>query len=137
MSKQNTNDEKILQLKAQIKEKKSKLKGKKRFTPVTNCSLELRGIRYNLNVSNKEQLTTLLLELNLFKMSAIDLDLEDEYVVSGFSIDEWIKDIKAKLEIIKYEEEDRKLKLLENKLHVLLSSEKQVSLAIEEIESMI
>jgi len=137
MSKQNTNDEKILQLKAQIKEKKGKLKGKKRFTPVTNCSLELRGIRYNLNILNKEQLTTLLLELNLFKMSAIYLELEDDYIVSGFSVDEWIKDIKAKLEIIKYEEEDRKLKLLENKLHVLLSSEKQVSLAIEEIESMI
>ena len=137
MSKQNTNDEKILQLKAQIKEKKGKLKGKKRFTPVTNCSLELRGIRYNLNILNKEQLTTLLLELNLFKMSAIYLELEDDYIVSGFSVDEWIKDIKAKLEIIKYEEEDRKLKLLENKLHVLLSNEKQVSLAIEEIESMI
>jgi len=39
--------------------------------------------------------------------------------------------------ILKYEEEDRKLKMLENNLHVLLSSERQVSLAIAEIESMI
>ena len=67
----------------------------------------------------------------------VDLELEDEYIMSGFSVDEWITDIKLKLEILRYEEEDRKLKVLEQKLHVLLSNEKQVSLAIEEIESMI
>jgi len=137
MSKQNTNDEKILQLKVQIKEKKSKLKGKKRFIPVTNCSLELRGIRYNLNVSNKEQLITLLLELNLFKMSAIDLDLEDDYIISGFSVDEWIKDIKAKLEIIVMMDEERKLQVLEGKLEYMLSNEKRIELEINEIESLI
>jgi len=137
MNKQNTNDEKILQLKAQIKEKKSKLKGKKRFTPVTNCSLELEGVRYNLNVSNKEQLINLMIRLNMYRMSAIDLDLEDEYIVSGFSVDEWITDIRLKLEILKYEEEDRKLKVLESKLHNLLSLDKKVELEIGEIESMI
>jgi len=137
MNKQNTNDEKILQLKAQIKEKKSKLKGKKRFTPVTNCSLELEGVRYNLNVSNKEQLINLMIRLNMYRMSAIDLDLEDDYIVNGFSVDEWIKDIKAKLEIIVMMEEERKLQELENKLHYLLSTEKKVQLEIDEIESMI
>ena len=73
----------------------------------------------------------------MYRLSAVDLEFEDEYIMSGFSVDEWITDIKLKLEILQYEEEDRKLKLLENKLHILLSNEKQVSLAIEEIESMI
>ena len=79
----------------------------------------------------------LLIKLNSNLLSYRDLELEDEYIISGYSIDQWITDVKLKLEILKYEEEDRKLKLLENKLHVLLSSEKQVALAIDEIESLI
>jgi len=135
--KQMTNDDKIMLLKSQIADKKKGLKGKKKFSPLTNCSIELDGVRLNLQVLNREGLTHLLVKLNSYLLSAVDLGLDEEYVISGYLIDQWITDIKLKLEILKYEEEDRKLKVLENKLHVLLSSEKQVSLAIEEIESMI
>ena len=136
-NKQNVNDEKIMALKSQIQEKKKCLKTKKRFSPITNCNLELDGVRYNIQVPNKEILFDLLIKLNSNLLSYRDLELEDEYIISGYSIDQWITDVKLKLEILKYEEEDRKLKLLENKLHVLLSSEKQVALAIDEIESLI
>ena len=135
--KQMTNDDKIMLLKSQIADKKKGLKGKKKFSPLTNCSIELDGVRLNLQVLNREGLTHLLVKLNSYLLSAVDLGLDEEYVISGYLIDQWITDIKLKLEILKYEEEDRKLKLLESKLHVLLSSERQVSLAIEEIESMI
>jgi len=135
--KQMTNDDKIMLLKSQIADKKKGLKTKKKFSPLTNCSIELDGVRLNLQVLNREGLTHLLVKLNSYLLSAVDLGLDEEYVISGYLIDQWITDIKLKLEILKYEEEDRKLKVLENKLHVLLSSEKQVSLAIEEIESMI
>ena len=135
--KQMTNDDKIMLLKSQIADKKKGLKGKKKFSPLTNCSIELDGVRLNLQVLNREGLTHLLVKLNSYLLSAVDLGLDEEYVISGYVIDQWITDIKLKLEILKYEEEDRKLKVLENKLHVLLSNEKQVSLAIEEIESMI
>jgi len=139
MSKQNANDEKIMQLKFQIQEKKKKLKNKKKFTPETNCNLELDGVRYNIQVPNKEILTTLLVKLNMYRLSVIDphLELIDDFIISGYTVDEWIKDIKLKLEILRYEEEDRKLKELERKLENLLSHEKQVSLAIDEIESLI
>jgi len=135
--KQMTNDDKIMLLKSQIADKKKGLKGKKKFSPLTNCSIELDGVRLNLQVLNREGLTHLLVKLNSYLLSAVDLGLDEEYVISGYLIDQWITDIKLKLEILKYEEEDRKLKLLESKLHVLLSNERQVSLAIEEIESMI
>jgi len=137
MSKQNTNDEKIMQLKFQIGEKKKNLKTKKRFTPLTNCFIELDGVRLNLQVLNKENLIYLLVKLNSYLLSAVDLGLEDEYNFSGYSIDQWITDIKLKLDILKYEEEDRKLKELERKLENMLSLEKQVELAINEIESLI
>ena len=135
--KQMTNDDKIMLLKSQIADKKKGLKTKKKFSPLTNCSIELDGVRLNLQVLNREGLTHLLVKLNSYLLSAVDLGLDEEYVISGYVIDQWITDIKLKLEILKYEEEDRKLKLLESKLHVLLSNERQVSLAIEEIESMI
>jgi len=44
MSKQNTNDEKIMLLKSQIAEKKKGLKTKKKFSPLTNCSIELSKV---------------------------------------------------------------------------------------------
>jgi len=135
--KQMTNDDKIMLLKSQIIDKKKNLKGKKKFSPLTNCSIELDGIRYNLHVSQKELLTNLLVKLNMYRLSAVDLEFEDEYIMSGYSVDEWIKDIRLKLEILKYEEEDRKLKVLESKLHNLLSLDKKVELEIGEIESMI
>jgi len=137
MSKQNTNDEKIMQLKSQIGEKKKNLKTKKRFTPLTNCSIEIDGVRLNLQVLNKENLIHLLVKLNSYLLSAVDLGLEDEYKYSGYSIDQWITDIKLKLDILKYDEEDKKLKELERKLENMLSSEKKVALAIDEIESLI
>jgi len=137
MTKQNINDEKIMALKSQIQEKKKSLKTKKRFTPITNCNLELDGVRYNIQVPNKEILTTLLVKLNMYRLSVVDLDLEDEYIISGYNVNEWITDVKLKLEILKYEEEDRKLKRLELQLENLLSNEKKVSLAIDEIEELI
>ena len=137
MSKQNTNDEKIMQLKFQIGEKKKNLKTKKRFTPLTNCFIELDGVRLNLQVLNKENLIYLLVKLNSYLLSAVDLGLEDEYNFSGYSIDQWITDVKLKLDILKYEEEDRKLKELERKLENMLSSEKRIELEIDEIESLI
>ena len=136
-NKQNTNDEKIMLLKSQIAEKKKGLKGKKKFSPLTNCSIELDGTRYNLHVSQKELLTNLLIKLNMYRLSVVDLDLEDEYIISGYNVNEWITDVKLKLEILKYEEEDRKLKRLELQLENLLSNEKKVSLAIDEIEELI
>jgi hypothetical protein len=133
----NVNDEKIMELKAQIKEKKAKLKGKKKFTPITNCSIEIDGARYNLQVLSKEQLINLLVKLNTYRLSAIDLDLLDEYVVSAYKIDEWITDIKSKLEVVSLREEESKLQELERKLHVLLSNDKKVELEIEAIMSQL
>jgi hypothetical protein len=133
----NQNDVKIMELKTQIREKKNKLKKQKRFNPVTNCSIEIDGFRYNLQVLTKDQLISLLVKINSYKMSALDLKLVDDYLISGYKTDEWITDIKLKLDIISYREEESKLLVLENKLHTLLSNDKKVELEIDSIESML
>ena len=126
-----TNDQKIMELKKQIEDKKAKLIKSQKFTPITNCSIEVDGIRYNLQVLNKEQLITLLVKLNSYAISAKELEID--FVISGYHIVDWIADIKSKLDFVSRKEEENKLKVMESKLHQLLSNEKKVELEIDEI----
>jgi len=133
----NVNDEKIMELKAQIKEKKEKLKKAKKFSPITNCSIEVDGVRKNLQVLSKDELISILIKLNAYRLSAIDLGLLDEYILSGYKLEEWVTDINNKLAMVIQREEENKLQALEIKLQNLLSNEKQVELEIGSIEEML
>ena len=132
------NDEKIIKLKQQIEEKRNKLGNLKRFTPVTNCILELDGVTTNIQILSKEKLALLLVKLNLYKMSIENLNMSfDKIMISGYDVRDWIMDILAKTDIISYKEEEQKLKTMESKLVELLSNEKKTELAIDEIEKML
>jgi len=126
-----TNDLKIMELKKQIEDKKAKLIKSQKFAPITNSSIELDGVRTNIQVLNKEQLTFLLVKLNSYAKSAKDLEID--FVISGYHIVDWIADIKSKLDFVSRKEEENKLKMMESKLHQLLSNEKKVELEIDEI----
>lgn len=104
---------------------------------MTNCSIEVDGVRQNLQVLSKEQLISLMVKLNAYKLSAEDLGLEDNYTMSGYKLEDWITDMKLKLEVIAQREEESKLQAMETKLHVLLSNDKKVELEISEIENML
>jgi hypothetical protein len=129
-------DETILKLKKDIEKKKNSLEIGKRFTPLTNCSLELDNIRYNLHTLDIQKLTYLIVVLNSYRLSAKDLGLED-FVVSGFSVNDWITDIEAKLAQLNRSETERKLKGMESRLTQLLSNEKKVELEVEEISKIL
>lgn len=137
MSNVKTNDQKILELKKQIEEKKKALAKSQKFSPITNCSIEIDGQRYNLQVLNKEQLITLLVKLNSYAMSAENLKLLEEYFITGYNVLDWIKDIKAKIAYLSRKEEENKLKAMEYKLNQLLSNEKKVELELNEIASFL
>jgi len=126
-----SNDSKIMELKKQIEEKKAKLIKSQKFSPITNSSIELDGVRTNIQVLNKEQLTYLLVKLNSYAISAKELEID--FVISGYHIVDWIADIKSKLDFVSRKEEENKLKVMESKLHQLLSNEKKVELEIDEI----
>jgi len=126
-----TNDSKIMILKKQIEDKKAKLIKSQKFSPITNSSIELDGVRTNIQVLNKEQLTYLLVKLNSYALSAKDLEID--FIISGYYIADWITDIKSKLDFVSRKEEENKLKIMESKLHQLLSNEKKVELEIDEI----
>jgi hypothetical protein len=130
-----TNDSKIMELKKQIEEKKAKINKSQKFTPITNCSIEVDGVRHNLQVLSKEQLISLMVKLNAYAISAKDLGVE--YIVSGYIVSDWIIDIKAKLDFVSRKEEENKLKVMESKLDQLLSNEKKVELELDEIASLL
>lgn len=129
------NDERVLQLKEIIDKKKLELKGAKKFTPLTNCVLDLEGQKYNLNVLQLNDLQMLLVRLNMYLMSAKDLGINLE--ISGYSLAEWITDIKCKIEIFEYKQKETELKALEAKLDKMLSDEKKTELELDEIAALL
>lgn len=131
----NKNDERVLQLKKIIDEKKSELKAVKRFTPFTNCVLNLDNQNYNLNVLQVDDLKLLLVKLNMYLMSANDLGVSLE--ISGYSIFNWMADIKSKMEIFEYKKKESELKILEAKLDKMLSNEKKTELELDEIAALL
>ncbi len=137
MTEKAENDVVILKLKEQIKEKKKLLETTKRFQPVTNCSIDIDGIRLNIQVLSKEQLINLLVKLNIYKMSAKELELLNEFSISGFTVEDWMRDVQSKLMNLNRRDEESKLVVMENRLHNLLSGEKKVELEIEEIANML
>ena len=133
----NTNDQRILKLKEQIAEKKKSLSKSLRFSPITNCSIEVDGVRFNIQVLPRLELISLMVKLNSYMHSAINLNVINEYTISGHKVEDWIEDIKSRIDILSHKDEEKKLKAMEDKLHKLLSDGKKVELEINEIESFL
>lgn len=131
------NDDKILELKKQIEAKKASLGPIKRFAPLTSCSLELNGTRYNLHVADRPTLILLFCQLHSICLAASDLGYEDECIISGFPIKEWGADIQAKLEIMDQKQDLEKLKSMEAQLNKLLSDDKKTEMEIDAIANML
>lgn len=131
------NDDRILELKKQIEIKKQDLsKRKARFVPETNCILDLDGNKYNLNVMNAGDLTFLIIKLNMFTMSADSLKLPHP-IISGYTTDLWISDIRNKLDALNTKKEELELKQMEAKLDKMLSEDKKTELELDEIAALL
>ena len=132
------NDERIIKLKEIIEKKREELNNmQSRFSPKTNCILQLDGETYNLNVST-QNLAYLLIKINALIQSAELLNMSaEEVTLSGFSLADWFDDIKSKKDSIDYRDKKRELTTIENKLNSLLSSDKQTELQIDSLEVLL
>ena len=130
------NDERIMQLKKTIEEKRQELVSKPtRFNPITNCLLVFDQVTYNLHIDSSEML---LIKLNALLISAKDLEIDTStLMISGSSLDDWIADAKANLEVQRYKAEKKKLDMLEKQLTALLSDDKQTELQIDSLEELL
>jgi len=131
------NDDRILELKKQIEDKKQSLTVKKtRFIPETNCVLDLDGERYNINVLDANSLLTLMLKINFYNLSADSLKVTHP-TISGYTTDLWIGDIRNKMLVLDLKKEESELKQMESKLDKLLSEDKKTELEIDGIAALL
>lgn len=131
------NDDRILELKKQIEVKKKALAEKKiKFVPETSCILSYEKENYNLHVCTEDTLKYLLIVLNMYVMSAKDLEMEVPEM-SGYPVETWMSDIKNKLAEKNVKKEEADLKRMEAKLDKLLSDDKKTELELDEIASLL
>lgn len=135
--KKKTNDEVVLELRGQVNAKKKLLKDTEKFSPKTNCSLQLDGERFNLNVIEKPTILLLLGKLQGLKTSLYTILPDESLEIGGFSVDLWIGDLKNKFSTLNRKLEEERLKKLEEKLYNLLSLDTKVELEIENIKNQI
>ena len=130
------NDEKILELKKQIENKRQILKKQNvSYSPITNCLLVLDKVTYNLHVENLE---LMLIKVNMMVIAAKDAGLNpSEFIISGFSLNDWLEDIKGLLSVQRYKKENNKLNELEKQLTNLLTEDKKVELEIENLAALL
>lgn len=133
----NQNDKRIMELRKLIEEKKKKIGKKERFSPLTKCQIEIDGTRHNIHTFDRKQSIALLVKLNALLTSAKELGFENEYEISGYSVQDWMEDLKEKIRIMDKEIEEKKLDVLEKQLNNLLSEGKKVELELDAITEML
>ncbi len=133
-----SNDKRIIEMREKIRVKKDELESITKVEYKTHLSLNLVGERYNLNVVSEDILLGILLNLNMIN-NAIKSDelLQTEYKLEGYSVEDWIHDVKAKYELKKVRAKKSELIALENKLVNMLSEDKKTELELDSIEEMI
>lgn len=133
------NDERILTLKKQIEEKKTNLGKAPRFSPITTCLLDYNGSRVNLHTLNSTQdIDQMLTYLNMWVISAENIYVDPANIMfSGFSVLDWMEDLRSKREVVIYQEESKKLDALNKQLEKLLSDDKKTELELDSIAELL
>lgn len=136
----NTNDDKILLLQEKIQVKEESLKKlSTSFAPKTNLIFGKK----NLNVAKEADLLEITRELMIAKkvdeqIKAEDFGFSEEYFkIHGYSIDDWLHDVKKKMESILIVQEKQKLSKLKAELAKRLSDDKRIELEIDELSKLI
>lgn len=133
------NDERILELKKQIEDKKKDLGKQPRFSPITTCLFTYNGNKVNMHtLTSVKEINAMLVHFNTYVMSANDLDIDcNDIVFDGFSVSDWMEDLTMKKEVIEYTAKKAQLTSLEKKLDKLLSDDKKTELEIDAIAGLI
>lgn len=133
------NDAMILVLQDKIAKKKDKITNPGKFVPVTTCIFNLYGEKVNIHTLDITQLSQWLITFKMMIDTSKTIDgmsIED-VMIDGYNVSEWYNDLLLKYQIIKYDNEMKELRVLENKLSKMLSSDKKVELELAEIAALI
>ncbi len=129
-------DNKTLNLLSRAQTELSKMENVKKPNYKTNCVLHLEGASYNLHTLPVENLQLLMAKLSAYNMGYTKLELEDNMSISGFTLDDWLYDLKLKYNLVSQrKKKDHWLGII-NRLNGLLSSDAKIEIELDEIERM-
>ena len=139
------NDVKIKQLLSSIEDKRKKLGTKPKMSLQTNGLLKCdEGKVININtINSQDECVRIVADIVTIRDSYIKaadllgINASEETKYYGFSIKEWLADFKLKVDIIKWTDEDKKIKALEQKLKSLRSEDLKTADALGEIEDLL
>ena len=134
----NPNDLRIKELQQKIQEQEANLSEKHKYKYATNSVLNLDNTTYNLHVLNLSSLLDLTTKLFNYEASFTKakeyLKLTDySCELDGYPIEDWLQDIKARVEILKWQAKKDNLKFAKARLKQLLSEEAKVADTLDEI----
>ena len=134
-----TSDARVTTLRKQIETKRDAIKSRSsKFIPVTNCSLELDGTRYNLHTLDTIALIFVGAKLQSLIAGADTLfHGANGLIISGYTASDWVIDIKSRIEAVAVRSEEAQLRTLDAKLKELLSSDAKTEMALNEIEALL
>ena len=135
-----TNDEKVREMIAMIIDKRCSLGTKPRLALKTNGLLKREGqTPLNLHAVNSintcvDVVSGLLKDFSCKKDASEVLGVRGvTEKISGYDILDWIEDFKGRVSILQWQEEDKKLKVLEKQLKDLRSNDAKVEDALSSI----
>lgn len=134
------NDNKIVQLKKVVAQKRKELGDEPKFRPITTCQFKI-DLTFNTNIhalNSVQSLNNALMYLGLYELAAEKAGLSaDEVQINGFSISDWRKDIESKKSLIEYQTKKQELSNLEGKLDGMLSEAQKTAISLDEIAELL
>lgn len=143
MAKKATADDKTLALIAEIKKQKAEIAKVDRPSWRTNCSFPFQegssstvNIQVVSSVKDIIGIGALLLERKThFERSALMLGVESppDFTWSGFSLEDWMEDLKLRITKIQIATKRKKLEVLEERLNKIISPELRAQMELDDI----
>lgn len=134
------NDNKIVQLKKVVAQKRKELGDEPKFRPITTCQFKI-DLTFNTNIhtlTNVQSLNNALMYLGLYEIAAEKSGLSaDDVQINGFSISDWRRDIESKKSLVEYQVKKQELSNLESKLDGMLSEARKTAISLDEIEELL
>lgn len=134
------NDSKIMKLTALVAEKKEALGVSPRFTPKTTCMLKT-DLTLNTNINTFTSVAdanNALFILGLYQIAAERVGMtESEVIINGFSLTDWISDVKSKKSLLEHKAKEKELADIQKQLDAMLSDDKKTELKLSALEDLL
>lgn len=130
MSKEEARNEKILEYLATINKKREEIEKIERPNWKTNCAFSADGLVKNLHVENDVRTLVIIASIIMTKEDAyykarlaLGIDNVPDFEFNGYSLKDWLCDIKSRINKVQVATKKKELQELEDRLNKIVSPE--------------